>query len=291
MKVLFLGGDKRQLVIINHFLEREYEIDVVGYSLANLDNRINKITLDKVKIDLYDIVILPVSGVKENYQIVSDFENDKFFLAPEFLKKVKDRSLIFTGIRTKELDEMLRITNKDAIPLMDDDDVKRNNSIPTVEGIIGDIIYNTEYTIYGARIFVLGYGNVGKLLTEKLKSLGAIVTVGVLLLEDYKALVEQQTPCIYTNNQRLMENIIQTSNVVVNTVSNLVLNKEYLEVANKDIYILDISSHPHGVDFKTADELQLKNKLLLGIPGNVAPKTAGTILVNKIESILERSKQ
>ena len=59
-----------------------------------------------------------------------------------------------------------------------------------------------------------------------------------------------------------------------------------MQVLNNTIYILDVSSHPHGVDFKSANELNLKNKLLLGIPGDVAPKTAGNILVKKINSVI-----
>jgi dipicolinate synthase subunit A len=290
MKILFLGGDKRQIEIINHLNKKGYEIDVIGYTLAYLNKNINKKTVDVIKINEYDVIFFPISGVKENYYIVSDFENEKIFLDPNFLKEVKSRALIFTGINTQCLDEMLLKTNKKTIALMEDDQVKKENSIPTVEGIIGDLVYNTDQTINGSNIFVLGYGNVGTVLVDKLKCLGANITVGVLLFEEYQMVAKKGLNCIYTNNQSLMQKLVHNSDIIINTVPDLIINKEYLKVVNKDAYILDISSHPHGVDFDSANELQIKNKLLLGIPGKVAPKTAGLILVNKIDSILERSK-
>jgi dipicolinate synthase subunit A len=67
-------------------------------------------------------------------------------------------------------------------------------------------------------------------------------------------------------------------------------DKEYLTLLNKNAYILDVASYPHGVDFEAANNLKIKNSLLLGIPSLVAPKTAGKILVKKINSIIGGEK-
>lgn len=66
----------------------------------------------------------------------------------------------------------------------------------------------------------------------------------------------------------------------------MILDEKYLKLISKDTYILDVSSHPHGIDIKTANELGLKPKIWLGIPSVVAPKTAGTILYKKICSLI-----
>ena len=290
MKVLFLGGDKRQLEIINHLFLNGHKIDVVGYEKANLNDEISKKVIDEINISDYKVVFLPISGVKDDFLVACDFSDDKIKLPKNLFCDLDNKSLIFTGIHTKNLDEMLKIADKNVIALMDEADVKKANSIPTVEGIIGDLVYNTDYTINGANIFILGYGNVGTVLTEKLKALGANITVGVLLFEEYKKLTDNNVNCIYTNNKLLMNQVMQDNEIIINTVPDLIINKDYLKVVNKNAYILDISSDPHGVNFDSANELQIKNKLLLGIPAKVAPKTAGQILVNKIDSILERSK-
>lgn len=292
MKVLFLGGDKRQLEIINHLADEGHEVDVVGFAKANFAVPVNKRTLDKIKICKYNVIMFPVSGVGDDFSVATDFDDKKVVLYPDMLMDVNDRVLIFTGIKTKSLDLMLTYAGKDVIALMEDEEVKRQNSIPTVEGIIADLVENTDRTIDGSKIFILGYGHVGKELTKKLRALGAYLTVGVLEVDEFKAITESNLniSCVYTTDKKVMQSVIHSCDAIVNTVPNLIMNEDYLRVMNKSAYLLDISSHPHGVDFKAANELQIKNKLYMGIPAKVAPKTSGQILVNKIESILERSK-
>ncbi len=287
MKALFLGGDKRQLEIIKKLIEKELVIDLVGYDLINIDGTTHK-DIDNLDISLYDFIFFPVNGVKDNFSISCTYGTKDIQLTTSLLNKCKDKVKIFTGIKTDILNKMLDIANKECIALMDDPDIKKENSIPTVEGIIGHLIYNTEFTINGSNIFVLGYGNVGKPLVESLIHLKANVTVGIIKQEEFIELVSNQIPCIYTNNHDIMQSTMQDSDIIINTVPELILNREYLEkLNNNNVYILDISSHPHGVDFKSANELHLKNKLLLGIPGEVAPKTAGNILAKKINNIIK----
>lgn len=290
MKVLFLGGDKRQLEIINHLVDNEHDIDVVGYDKYNFDRNVTKVDLNRLKMNKYNVIIFPVSGVYDDYSVVSDFDDKKLIIYPDLLTNINDKAIIFTGIKTKVLDEMLKYTGRDPIVLMDKEDIKKRNSIPTAEGIIADLIMNTKFTIDGSKIFVLGYGHVGKQLTDKLKALGAILTVGVLTKEEYKDIIGKNMSAIITNDRKLMHQIIPISDIIVNTVPDVILDEDYLRCVNKNVYILDIASHPHGVDFKTANELQIRNKLYMGIPAKVAPKTSGQILAKEIESIIERSK-
>jgi dipicolinate synthase subunit A len=286
MKILFLGGDKRQLEIINNLYNKENEIHLVGYSNADLPECIIRKNTNNLKMIEYNVIIFPISGVKSDLSVTADFDDNKITLPANLLINTKDDVVILTGIMTAELKAMLNMAQRHAVILMDDNDIKKENSIPTVEGIIADLVYNTDYTINGANILVLGYGNVGRLLVSKLQCLGANVTVGVINKENFDSLKENNIQGFYTNNADLMKSIIKENDIIVNTVPNILLSKEYLELVRKESYILDIASHPHGVDFGAANELHLKNKLFLGIPSVVAPKTAGMILVKKINSIL-----
>jgi dipicolinate synthase subunit A len=169
---------------------------------------------------------------------------------------------------------------------MEDDEIKKSNSIPTTEGIIADLVYNTPHTINGSDILVLGYGNVGKLLTEKLIALDARVAVGVNTSSDFNTLMKDKIDVFYTNNQTDFSNNLVKANIVVNTVPSLLLDKNYLDVVNHNTYILDISSYPYGIDFDYAKNKYLKCKLFSGIPGVVAPKTSGLILSKKIKHVI-----
>ena len=189
MKILFIGGDKRQLQIINSL--SNHEIDVIGYEKIELWDSVNKKELTNININDYQVIILPINGVKSDLSIVAEY-NDKTIILPEdFFINTKKDVLIFSGIRTVKLDIMLKLAEREVIALMEDENVKKENSIPTVEGIIGDLIFNTEHTINRSHILVLGYGNIGKPLVETLTFLGAEVTIGVILEEDYRLLKDK----------------------------------------------------------------------------------------------------
>ena len=286
MKVLFLGGDKRQLEIINDLYNKNNEIHLVGYNNIELAGGMIKKNINNLKVIEYNVIIMPVNGVKKDLSITSEFNDQKIILPSDLFTNTRADVIIFTGVMTEELEGMLNVANRKAVILMDDKDIKKENSIPTVEGIIGDLVYNTDYTISGANVLVLGYGNVGKLLVSKLKNLDAFVTVGVITKEDFDSLKDHNIGGFYTNHPEVMKSVIKSNDIIINTVPNILLSREYLELVKKESYILDVASHPHGVDFVLANELQIKNKLLLGIPSLVAPKTAGLILTKKINNIL-----
>lgn len=287
MKALFLGGDRRTIEVINYLYSNNFEITAVGYDSGIFDEIVNYSKIDELVMGDFDLIFFPINGVNMDLSINCDYSNNPVYLKDDILKDVKKKTLIFTGIKSKKLEEILEIGNKKAITIMDDPQVKKDNSIPTVEGIIGDLVYNTESTICNSNIFVLGYGNIGLRLVDSLISLDANVTVGVIRNEDYYILSKKMIPCIYTNNQQSMDEVIHNSEIIINTVPSLIINSDYLNLVNKDTYILDISSYPYGVDFNYAGKLNIKYKLLPGIPGKVAPKTAGKILTKKINSILK----
>lgn len=289
MKILCLGGDQRQLVIVNDLCMR-HSVDVVGYDDIELGDNIKKIKMNDLDISLYDVIIFPVSGVQENYLLKTSFSEETIYLDPSLLAFSKREALIFTGVITKWLDDILGSSNKWAIPLMEDIEVKRENSIPTVEGIIGDLIYNSPNTINKANILVLGYGNVGKLLVEKLRAMDANVAVGVILQSDFEYLKLRNIKGFYVTDEQLFGDTIKQSEIIVNTVPSLILNRNYLDLVNKETYILDISSFPYGVDSAYAEEKGLRHKLFQAIPSIVAPKTAGLILSKKINRVIGGEK-
>jgi len=288
MKVCILGGDKRQLEIIKR-LENSCDITLVGFENFECYHTIKKARMIDIDIKQYDCIILPVSGVNNDYSIKTLF-GKKFSVNKNFFDNTKKNVLIFTGIITDKLNEMLKTSNRKAVILMQDPDVIKENTIPTVEGILADIIYSTKITINNANILVIGYGNIGKRLVNFLNMLGANVAVGVKEEKDKIALLNIGQKTVLTTEKEKMSTILHDVDIIINTVPTLILDKQYLITTNKNAYILDVSSYPYGVDFNCADTLGIKNKLLLGIPSNVAPTTSGLILTQKIELKMKEVK-
>lgn len=272
--ILIIGGDKRTLQIIK-ILQKDNNVDIIGFDTLELDT----VDFKELNIKKYNVIIFPIDGIHDDYSITCPFSSKNISV-----KEINfNKCIIFSGIGSKKLDETFK---SDYIKLMSFDDVAIENSISTSEGIIADIIQNTDYTLNNSNITVLGYGRVGKTLVNKLLKLGANVNVGVIKELDYISLIYENINVFYTTD---MKNNLINSDIIINTVPKLLLDKINLNYTKKDVYIIDIASAPYGVDFECAKDKKIKYTILKGIPGKVAPKTAGTILANKINKILKEA--
>lgn len=281
MNCLILGGDKRYYEIIRDFKNKNYNVDMVGY--INEFAGTSSINYDDINIKKYDLILFPISGVGNDFIIKGE---KKFKVEADLLKDVKENCLIFSGIKTNCLEEMMKYCKKNINFLMNDESVIKENSIITVEGIISDIITNTDITINKSKVLVIGYGNIGSYLTKVLNDLKALVSVSVILDKDKNSLDKLNINSVYSNDISSMCKVISESDIIINTVPSLVLNEYYINYMKSNCYVLDIASYPHGIDQEALNNRNIKNKIYLGIPSIVAPKTAGKILSKKIDSVV-----
>ena len=281
MNCLILGGDKRYYEIIRDFKNKNYNVDMVGY--INEFAGTSSINYDDINIKKYDLILFPISGVGNDFIIKGE---KKFKVEADLLKDVKENCLIFSGIKTCCLEEMMNHCKKNINFLMNDESVIKENSIITVEGIISDIITNTDITINKSKVLVIGYGNIGSYLTKVLNDLKALVSVSVILDKDKNSLDKLKINSVYSNDISSMCKVISESDIIINTVPSLVLNEYYINYMKSNCYVLDIASYPHGIDQEALNNRNIKNKIYLGIPSIVAPKTAGKILSKKIDSVV-----
>ena len=281
MNCLILGGDKRYYEIIRDFKNKNYNVDMVGY--INEFAGTNSINYEDINIKKYDLILFPISGVGNDFIIKGE---KNFKVEANLLEDVKENCLIFSGIKTCCLEEMMNHCKKNINFLMNDESVIKENSIITVEGIISDIITNTDITINKSNVLVIGYGNIGSYLTKVLNDLKALVSVSVILDKDKNSLDKLKINSVYSNDISSMCKVISESDIIINTVPSLVLNEYYINYMKSNCYVLDIASYPHGIDQEALNNRNIKNKIYLGIPSIVAPKTAGKILSKKIDSVV-----
>lgn len=286
MEILVLGGDLRYLEIIEN-LSSKYNVDVVGYKNTYISSKIKNIGIDDVNISKYDVIIFPVNGVMEKNQINCRFNYTPIKVPTDLLVDSKENVLIFSGINTPALSEMLKAANRSCTFLMNDQNVITENAVPTVEGIIADVIENTEITLNDSDVLVFGYGNIGKLLVKYLGMLGAKVSVSIISEQDKLELDEFGINNFYSFDHDSLIRKIHATDIIINTVPKTVIEEDDIKYINEKAYVLDVSSHPHGIDAEVLDEFFIKNNLYLGIPGKVAPKTAGKILTKKINEVMK----
>lgn len=166
---------------------------------------------------------------------------------------------------------------------MNRDDVAIYNSIPTAEGAVMLAIQHTDTTIHHAKVAVLGLGRIGLTIAKTFKSLGADVSVGVresaLLARAFE--LGMRPFSIDRAKEALSE-----MDIVINTIPAKVVTANVLTEMKQHAFLLDLASKPGGIDLTYAEKRGLKAMLVPGLPGMVAPKTAGKILANVLSDLL-----
>ncbi len=149
---------------------------------------------------------------------------------------------------------------------------KRQNAVPSAEGAVFALMANSEKTVSGMEIGIVGSGCIAKELVRILLGLGAFVTT-------------------YARNSKGDKDISELctfkGEALFNTVPAMVVTKEVLTNYRQKPTIIDVSSKPGGVDFDYAAVCGIRCMHELGIPARYAPETAGEILKNTVLSMLE----
>ncbi len=262
MRVLIFDNDCRYQEIISYFKEKNYDIDLVS-------------ELDNIQSNLYDIIILPFTGIT-----AKDINN-------QFWNNLKTTVSLFSGVQNEYLKENIAKKKLKCYYFMNDDTFISDNSYITCEGIIADIINNTDISIRNSNILVIGYGNIGKKLVNILNYLGAKTSVGIIEKKDLDKLSQLHINGYYTNEMTFLKET-QKADIIINTVPKHIINETNLNKLKDDIYILDIASSPYGFNKDDINKYNINYKIYPKIPSKVAPKTSGKLLVKKINKTLGR---
>jgi dipicolinate synthase subunit A len=172
--------------------------------------------------------------------------------------------------------------------ILDDETFCIKNAIPTAEGIIRAAVAETDRTISGMEIVVLGYGRVGQATCKLLKAMGARVVAAT------PSVKEMAWAQVYGIEAVMLEDLkkhLPAAEVIVNTIPAKVLGPEELEKVARSAVIIDIASDPGGVDFAFAEKLELKAMLLKGIPGTDAPVSAALYIEESILNTLAHKER
>ena len=222
-----------------------------------------------------DFIVFPFMG-----EIDSSVYNDNYFAA------LKKEVLIFSGIKNVYLADKCAEYGLSYHIITEDRFVAVKNAVPTSEGVIAYLIANRINTLANSRALIIGYGVCGRDLGKRLKGLEAKVYALVRSQEkEYAAYADSVIP-IY------LEELLNKPafDIIINTVPERVLSNEILGEI-KGAILIDIASKPYGFDMEYAKKLNEKSALLPGIPGKYAVQSAGEILGEYINFVLEERRK
>lgn len=285
IQIAVIGGDARQLEIIRKLTELDAKLSLIGFE--QLDHAFTgavKEKIDEVDFSNKDVIILPVPGTGLDGQIETIFSNEKVFLRKDMLLETPAHCTIYSGISNTYLDGITKQANRRLVNLFERDDVAIYNSIPTVEGTIMMAIQHTDITIHGSNIMVLGLGRVGMSVARVFAALGAKVKVGARKSEHIARITEMGLTPFHLND---LENEVKDTDICINTIPHLVVTASVIAKMPVHTLIIDLASKPGGTDFRYAEKRGVKALLAPGLPGIVAPKTAGKILAKVLSQLIK----
>ncbi|MET1247845.1 dipicolinic acid synthetase subunit A [Sporolactobacillus sp. STCC-11] len=282
--IVIMGGDARQIEVINKLTALDAHLSLVGFD--QLDRNFNgatKMNMDEINAKDVDSIILPVSGTDAEGVVETTFSNETVRLTKEWLAETPEHCAIYSGISTPYLNDITHETQREIVKLFARDDVAIYNSIPTVEGTLMMVIQNTDITIHHANVIVLGLGRTGMSITRAFHALGAHVKVGSRNPEQIARAVEMGVNAFYLKD---LETEVEGNEICINTIPAMVLTSKVLSKMPASSFIIDIASLPGGTDFRYAKKRGIKAMITPGLPGMVAPKTAGRIIANVLAELL-----
>ncbi|MHC0037151.1 dipicolinic acid synthetase subunit A [Pseudoneobacillus sp. C159] len=286
MQIAVIGGDARQLEIIRKLTELDAKLVLVGFE--QLDHAFTgaiKEKISEVDFSQTDAILLPVPGTNLEGHVETIFSNEKVVLTEELLLKTPPYCTIYSGISNSYLNGIAKSSNRRLVQLFERDDVAIYNSIPTVEGTIMMAIQHTDFTIHGSKVAVLGLGRVGMSVARTFHALGAKVMVGARKSEHLARITEMALVPFHLNN---LVAEVKDVDILINTIPTMIVNANVISKMPPHTLIIDLASKPGGTDFRYAEKRGIKALLAPGLPGIVAPKTAGQILANILSQLLKK---
>ncbi|MBU9714501.1 dipicolinic acid synthetase subunit A [Evansella tamaricis] len=285
MHIAIIGGDARQLEVIRKLSELDGKVSLIGFD--QLDDGFagaSKHSFHSVDPKTIDGIILPVSGMSEEGEIESIFSGEKITLPEEWLKEIPAGTVIYTGISTAFLKKLAMDHDCKLVELVERDDVAIYNSIPTAEGTVMLVIQNTDITIHNANVIVTGFGRLGMTVARTFRNLGAKVEV-VANEPELRARAFENNLTAYPVQE--LEQKVKHADIVINTIPAKILSVNVLAKMMPHTLVVDLASKPGGTDFRYAEKRGIKALLALGLPGIVAPKTAGKIIASVVTDLLQ----
>lgn len=260
LKICVLGTDDR-----SKFLRKLY-LDEVG-KLYSFDSA--------------DVIIGPTPFSKDDVKV-----NGESLICDELIEILKNSSkVLYAGSISNNLKTKLKRKKVNFFDILEQDGVAILNAIPTAEGAISVAMNITDCTIHNSNSLILGYGNIGKILSKMLYGIGANVYCEARNKKDIAFINAMGYNSISLEE---IDKYLSNMDIIFNTIPSLILDEKRLKLLKPDCAIIDLASSPGGVDFSAAKELNINTTWSLALPTKIAPKTAALYQKNIIDKLVKR---
>lgn len=285
VRLAIIGGDDRELVLIPELVKMGAYIKIIGFERSEEPAGVEQAGTLIEAVGGVDAILLPMPGTDERGVVRAKYSQDPLQLTKEVLQHIPPSVPVFIGWARPALKTAAKAFGLKLVEYNSLDELTILNSIPSAEGAVQMAMEATPITIHGSNSMVLGYGKSGLTLARLLFAMGAKVFLVARKDGDLARAYEMGLQPVHFVD---LAQEIHKADIIFNTVPSLVLDRVALDNVQRNAVIIDIASSPGGTDFEYAALLGVKALLAPGLPGIVAPKTAGKILARVLPKLILR---
>lgn len=287
-EIAFLGGDVRQLTVADYFIHRGVKVTLWG-----IDTRKSK---DKYKmaddisnaVESSDICILPLPVSNEGIRLNAPFLGEKAPRLCEVARMIPEKNVVFGGKMPPDFVKLLEQRNIKYFDYFEDECLCIKNALLTAEAAVEIALREYRGTVDSSKSMVIGYGRIGKLLTNLLIKMNSDVTVAARKDTDI-AYAECIGAVGYKLDDKNPEKILEINNgydIVFNTVPARLIDSDIIPEINKKTIIIDLASAPGCIDIRKARDNGLMVIRALSLPGKHSPTRAGNIIAESVYNVI-----
>ncbi|SHI19357.1 dipicolinate synthase subunit A [Sporobacter termitidis DSM 10068] len=259
-----------------------HSVSTFAIDKIRLEGSVVQKTLIREAVDDAACVVMPLPVTSREGMLNAPLSGG-LYTTREVLSALRPEQVLCAGRideATRELAGSMGIT---LIDYLEREELAVANAVAAAEGAIQLIMEETPITVCHSNCLVIGFGRIGKILSHRLRGLGAHVTATARSWADLAWIKAYGYEAEETYN---IDASLSRYDVVINTVPARVLGESRLMKLRRGCLCLDLASKPGGLDFTAASKLGVKAVWALSLPGEVAPVTSGAIIRDTIYNIL-----
>jgi dipicolinate synthase subunit A len=283
-QVTVVGGDARQITAASALTSLFKKVKIYGHPQTTVPEQMECcVDIIKALADA-EVILLPIGGMNEE-GLVWSYKGEPRIEFGKYLPSLHEGTLIVTGSFTNRWLQIAESLKLKVLQYADDDEIAILNSIPTAEGTLQFAMEELPITIHGSNVIIVGFGRVGISVARIFKALGAQVTVVARRKASLARAIEMTCSTVLLDS---WAEIAGTADLIINTVPTLIIDSQIISRLSSQTVIIDLASAPGGTDFEEAKKQNIKAILAPGLPGLVAPKTAGDVLAAAIPKLITK---
>lgn len=271
LKIAIVGGDAREAEIARLAAATGAAVHAFGFPWPDAGiPGVVKATSAPEATTGAAIVLFPIAGIK-----------DGCLYAPSLRDPIRIDAMVLAGVAPNghiicgSADATLRReTERRSLSIHEyehDQESRLLRAPSVVEGVLATLIANTDRSLHGAEIAVLGQGVLGRLLAVALHKLDARVhAVARDPVQRAEAVVQGIDACDFDGLRPIAPDL----DILVSAVPVKIVDADLLRQLRQGALVVDLASPPGSVDLDAAKHLPIKTIWARGL-GARAPVTVG----------------